>query len=127
VSLAFRSRSAAFSSKDEDHALTKVRTELDQPYGFLGRWQTTAMEAEIVAVEPREGVTPIVPGEGPLLMSIKDAAAHLGLPYGRVYELVNAGEIDHVRVGRRTYISRASLTKFIEENTRSGYQPEYAR
>ncbi len=60
-------------------------------------------------------------------MSIKDAAAHLGIPYGRVYELVNAGEIDHARVGRRTYISRVSLTKFIEENTRSGYQPEYAR
>jgi excisionase family DNA binding protein len=29
-------------------------------------------------------------------MSIKDAAAHLGIPYGRLYELVNAGEIDHV-------------------------------
>ena len=114
-------------AKDEEHAMDKVRTELDQPYGFFGRWQTTATEAEIVAVEPRDGVTPTVPGEGPLLMSIKDAGAHLALPYGRVYELVNAGEIDHVRVGRRTYISRASVTKFIEENTRSGYQPEYAR
>ena len=60
-------------------------------------------------------------------MSIKDAAAHLGLPYGRLYELVNAGEIDHVRVGRRTYISRVSLTKYIDENTRTGYQAEYAR
>jgi len=114
-------------AKDEEHAMDRVRAELDQPYGFFGRWQTAAPEAEIVAVEPREGLTPTVPGEGPLLMSIKDAAAHLGLPYGRVYELVNAGEIDHVRVGRRTYISRASVTKFIEENTRSGYQPEYAR
>ncbi len=107
--------------------MDKVRAELDQPYGFFGRWETTATEAEIVAIEPREGLTATIPGEGPLLMSIKDAAAHLGLPYGRMYELVNRGEIDHVRVGRRTYISRASLTKFVEENTRSGYQAEYAR
>jgi excisionase family DNA binding protein len=114
-------------AKDEEHAMDKLRAELDQPYGFFGRWETTATEAEIVAIEPREGLTPTIPGEGPLLMSIKDAAAHLGLPYGRLYELVNGGEIDHVRVGRRTYISRASLTKFVEENTRSGYQAEYAR
>jgi excisionase family DNA binding protein len=60
-------------------------------------------------------------------MSIKDAAGHLGITTGRLYELVNAGEIDHVRVGRRTYVSRAALTKFIETHTRSGYQPEYAR
>ena len=60
-------------------------------------------------------------------MSIKDAAAHLGITTGRVYELVNAGEIDHVRVGRRTYVSRVALSKFIETNTRSGYQAEYAR
>jgi excisionase family DNA binding protein len=59
-------------------------------------------------------------------MSIEDAATHLGIPHGRVYELVNAGEIDHVRVGRRTYLRRAALAKFIESNTRVGYQPEYA-
>src|SRR6266705_851003 len=78
-------------------AMDKDRAELDQPYGFFGRWETTATEAEIVAVEPREGVTPTIPGEGSLLMSIKDAAAHLRLPYSRLYELVNAGEIDHVK------------------------------
>src|SRR6266487_2787294 len=86
-------------AKDEEHAMDRVRTELDQPYGFLGYWQTTATEAEIIAVEPRDGVAPTLPGGGPLLMSIKDAAAHLGIPYGRLYELANAGEIDHVRVG----------------------------
>ena len=58
-----------------------------------------------------------------MLMSIKDAAAHLGIPNGRVYELINAGDMDHVRVGRRTYISRASLEKFIEDNTRAGTKP----
>jgi excisionase family DNA binding protein len=60
-------------------------------------------------------------------MSIKGAAAHLGISSGRLYGLVNAGEVDHVRVGRRTYISRVSLTKLIDENTRTGYQAENAR
>ncbi len=46
---------------------------------------------------------------------------------GRLHELANAGEVDHVRVSRRAYIRRASLTEFVQENTRSGYQAEYAR
>lgn len=114
-------------AKDEDHAMEKIRAELDKPYGLLGQWQTASTEAEIVAVEPRDGLTPTIPGEGPLLMSIKDTASHLGIPYGRVYELVNTGEIDHVRVGRRAYISRDAVTKFIETNTRSGHQGTYLR
>lgn len=114
-------------AKDEEHAMEKIRADLDKRYGLLGQWQTASTEAEIIAVEPLDGLTPTVPGEGPLLMSIKNAAAHLGIPPGRAYELVNAGEIDHVRVGKRTYISRAALTKFIETNTRSGYQTDYRR
>jgi excisionase family DNA binding protein len=109
-------------AKDEEDAMERIRAELDKPYGLLGRWETASTEAEIVAQEPSEGITPTIPGESPLLMSIKDTATHLGIPAGRVYELVNTGEIDHVRVGRRTYISRAAVTKFIETNTRSGYQ-----
>lgn len=45
-------------------------------------------------------------------MPIKDTATHLGVPSGRLYELVNTGEIDHVRVRRRTYISRDAVSKF---------------
>jgi len=109
-------------AKDEEHAMKKIRAELDKPYGLLGRWETASTGPEIVAHDPPEGIAPTIPGEGPLLMSMKDAAAHLGIRAGRVYELVNTGEIDHVRVGRRAYVSRAAVTKFIETNTRSGYQ-----
>lgn len=109
-------------AKDEEHAMEKIRAEMDKPYGLLGQWETASTEAEIVAVEPRDGLTPTIPDEGPRLMSIKDTAAHLGVPYGRVYELVNTGEIDHVRVGRRAYVSRDAVSKFIQTNTRSGYQ-----
>lgn len=32
-------------AKDEEHAMEKIRSELDQPYGFLGQWQTVAWAA----------------------------------------------------------------------------------
>lgn len=115
------------AAKDEDHAMEKIRTELDRPYGLLGQWQTASTEVEVVAAEPVDGVTPTIPGEGPLLLAIKDAATYLGIRPGRLYELVNTGEIDHVRVGRRTYISRDAITRFIEINTRSGYQGAYSQ
>lgn len=125
VSLEYRSRSVACSQKMRNTRWRRFRADLDKPYGLLGQWQTASKEAEIVAVEPRDGLTPAIPGEGPLLMSIKDTATHLGIPSGRVYELVNTGEIDHVRVGRRTYISRDAVSKFIETNTPSGYQGRF--
>jgi hypothetical protein len=34
---------------------------------------------------------------------------------------MSAGEIEHVRIGRRVLVARSALTKFIEVNTRSGY------
>jgi hypothetical protein len=90
-------------AKGEEHAMEKVRTELDQPHGFFGRWQTTATEAEIIAVEPREGATPTVPGEGPLLMSIKTAAGHLGIPSGRLYRTGQQGG-DRARQGGSAHV-----------------------
>lgn len=42
--------------------MEKIRADLDRPYGFLGQWQTASTEAEIVAVEPREAITPTLPG-----------------------------------------------------------------
>lgn len=57
-------------AKDEDHAMEKIRSELDKPYGLLGRWETASTEVEVIAAEPRDGLTPTIPVEGPLLMSI---------------------------------------------------------
>jgi len=58
----------------------------------------------------------------PLLFSVKGAAQKLGISTGSLYTLINSGEIEHVRVGRRILISRAGLTKFIEVNSRVGRQ-----
>lgn len=90
---------------DEDAAVAKVQEELERPYGFLGRWETRASEVEVVAAEPATSSAPTIPGEGPLLLSVYDAAAHLGLSRNSMYELINAGEIEHVRLGRRRFVA----------------------
>jgi excisionase family DNA binding protein len=55
-------------------------------------------------------------------LSIKEAAQHLGVSYGALYELANTAEIQHVAIGRRKYISRDHLKAFIESHTRLGWQ-----
>jgi predicted HTH transcriptional regulator len=57
---------------------------------------------------------------GSILYGIDDDDGVVGVP-------PKAIDLDHVKVGRRTYISRASLTKFVEQNTCSGYQAQYGR
>ena len=61
-------------------------------------------------------------GSEPMVFSVKGAAAKLGGSQGSFYELVRSGEIEHIRVGKRILISRGALEKFIETNTRVGYQ-----
>jgi len=77
----------------------------------------------VLSAEPSIGVLPNQLGDGPLLLSIKDAAEQLGIGRSPLYELMNRGEIDHVRIGRRKLISRDALRSFIAANTRSGYEP----
>ncbi|WP_145981278.1 helix-turn-helix domain-containing protein [Pseudonocardia sp. HH130629-09] len=37
------------------------------------------------------------------------------------YELINRGEIAHVMIGSRRYVSREQLNDFISANTHTGY------
>lgn len=105
---------------DEDAALDKVREELRQPYGFLGRWETVGTEVEVLAVETSVGGAPTVPADDALLLSVVDAAKALGVSRGSLYELVNGGEIRSLQIGRRRLIPRTALVDFIEGNTRTG-------
>ena len=102
---------------DEEDALLKARTELEQPYGFLGRWETMATDAEVIE-GPTPGQVEGAPAEAPLLLSVADAAEHLGIARASLYELIKAGGIEHVQVGRRRLISRQALVRFIEAHTR---------
>lgn len=97
----FRFLSANVRAADEEDAVKLVQAELERPYGFLGAWQTTNTEIDVVeAKSPIGGAPPALSEEGPLLLSIKDAAKHLGVSHSQLYEMVNTGEIHHVANGR---------------------------
>lgn len=49
-----------------------------------------------------------------LTYRIPDAMAVTGIGRSKIYELVGAGEIEAVHVGRRTLIIAASLNDYIE-------------
>lgn len=49
-----------------------------------------------------------------LFVSVKTAARMLSLGRTRLYELLDAGEIESVRFGGRRLISRASISAFAE-------------
>lgn len=59
--------------------------------------------------------------DGRVLLSIKQAAAHLGISYSALYQLVNTAEIHHVAIGSRKYISRDALSAFVESHTHLGW------
>lgn len=106
-------------ASDEDAAIRKLRDELAQPYGFFGRWEDAALDVELVGVE-RSVETHVQGVEGAaLLLSVKDAAVHLGISRGLMYELLQRGEIESPRIGKRRLVSREALGRFVENNTGS--------
>ncbi|MFX0539555.1 helix-turn-helix domain-containing protein [Ornithinimicrobium sp. Y1847] len=50
-----------------------------------------------------------------LLHPIPDAAAVLGIGRSTLYELIAAGEIATVKIGRRTLISQDELERYVRE------------
>lgn len=107
----------------EEEAVKQVQVELDRPYSFFAAWTTTSTDLDVTeATSGLQQQPPPFREEGALLLSIKEAAQHLGISYGAVYELVNTAEIQHVAIGRRKYISRDHLKAFIESHTRLGWQ-----
>lgn len=109
----------------EEDAIRKVQQELERPYGFLGGWTTVGTDMDIVAAESVLGdsMPPQINQDGSFLLSVKAASKHLGLSTAVVYELINRGEIAHVMIGSRRYISRDQISAFIEANTHTGYHP----
>lgn len=52
-----------------------------------------------------------------LLLSVADAKKLIGIGQTKFYELMDAGELEVVKIGRKTMVTRASLVAFIERNT----------
>jgi excisionase family DNA binding protein len=107
----------------EEDAIRKVQEELERPYGFFGGWTTIGTDMDIVAIESPLGgnAPPQISQDGGFLLSVKAASKHLGLSTAAMYELINRGEIAHVKIGSRRYISRDQISVFIEANTHIGY------
>ncbi len=104
---------------DEDAALDKIHEELARPYGLFVSWDTRAVEfGEVEAIPTTIGPTSPVDG-GPLLLSVKDAATHLGIARSKMYELINSGEIASVHIGSRRLVSREALNAFVLEAQRT--------
>lgn len=103
---------------DEAAALAKVRAEAAEPWG-LGSWKTVDMNAEVMEIEGTEGITADGVAHGPMLLSVRDAATQL-ISHSSLYPLIQSGEIEHVKIGRRTLLSRDVLQTFIQANTRLG-------
>jgi hypothetical protein len=68
---------------DEEDAARKVQEELDRPYSFLGGWRTVDTDLDVVEAEsPLQRAPGPLSEDGPTLLSLKQAAAHLGISYG---------------------------------------------
>jgi hypothetical protein len=73
--------------------LAKVQAELDQPYDFIGGWQTIDTDRDIVKVMNPLDRPPqqINQADGGFLLSVKAATKYLGLSYSTVYDMLNLG------------------------------------
>lgn len=111
-----------YRAPSEEEAAAKAQAEFDRPYGYFGSWKTVGSEVEITAVEPTATGAIDLKGEGPMLLTVKDAAKALGLGTSTLYQLLQQGDLDWVAVGSRKYISRDHLLEFIKRNTHNGYR-----
>lgn len=108
---------------DDEAAYAKVQMDIDKPYGIDGS-TTKSIDMHIVSVDQTVAGLQVANGQagGPELYSVKGASAQLGISPGLIYELLRSGELEHLSVGRRRLISRAAIEKFIDSNTKCGYQ-----
>jgi excisionase family DNA binding protein len=51
----------------------------------------------------------------PICASVNDTARVLGIGRTKVYELINAGQLETVKIGRRTLVRTASIRAVVGE------------
>lgn len=52
-----------------------------------------------------------------LTLSVREAAAHLGIGRNRVYDLIRAGDLPHLRIGKTIRIPTEPLAAWIAART----------
>ncbi len=58
-----------------------------------------------------------------LLIGIEDAAETLGVGRSTAYSLINAGDLETVKIGRRSLITAASVRDYVERLTSTDTRP----
>ena len=66
------------------------------------------------------GTLQSVESEKPMLCTIPEAARHLTLSRSSIYNLMNAGRLRYVKLGRSRRIKWADMLNLIDENTIGG-------
>jgi len=52
----------------------------------------------------------------PLLMSVREVAFELGLSTRRIYQMINAGELEMVKIGKASRVPSAAVRRLAGEN-----------
>jgi excisionase family DNA binding protein len=120
----FQTAERQVRAANEEDAIRKVQAELDRPYGLFASWSTIGTDINIVGVEgtaPEMTNDQIRDTRGTYLLSIKQVASYLGVSRSMLYEAVRSGDIAHVSIGSRRYISRDQINEFVEANSRHGH------
>lgn len=114
-------------ASSEEEARKKIEDELARPYGFLGAWETVAQDLDLVAIESPLGDQALpdhvaLKDEAGFMLSLKAAARFLGVTEHSLRALVKEGDIKHVRLGKRIYVTRDQINEFLQANTQAGYR-----
>lgn len=111
------------TATDQEAAAEKIRAQMEEnPYRMYANYETVGTEIEVTRVEEQRTVTPLqIDREGPLLISLADAARATGISYSQLGQLAAQGGIEQVKVGSRRYLKRKSLLEFIDRNTHRGW------
>lgn len=49
------------------------------------------------------------------LLTVYDVQTQTGLPLSSIYKLIETGNLPHYKIGRRIFIRRSTLTRWMEE------------
>jgi excisionase family DNA binding protein len=55
-----------------------------------------------------------VSAQGRLLYPVREAAAQLGIQRTSLYALLKGGELERVKIGRRTLVTAGSLVEYVD-------------
>jgi len=88
------------TATDQEAAAEKIREQLEKPYGLYANFETVGSEIEVVQKEENHLIKPIdLDREGPMLISLADAARATGISYSQLGDIAGKGSIEQVRVG----------------------------